>query len=49
MNRMFEDYSSFELMDMLASAIVNENWDLVDAIEEELGLDKVPYLYENMD
>lgn len=49
MSRMFEDYSPLQLLNILVSAVVNENWDLLDAIEEELGLNKVPYPYENID
>lgn len=34
---------------MFCNAVIDQDWETADAIEKDLGLDKVPYPYENMD
>lgn len=38
-----------EKFNMFCKAVVDGDFDTADAIEKDLGLDKIPYAYENMD
>jgi hypothetical protein len=48
-NMRYDKLNPLEKFNLFVNATINGNYETADLIEKDLGLDKVPYPYENMD